>query len=115
MAFTVAAFHGDSLIGAVTVRLERQQDGTAKLCLITLGVLAAYRGGGIGMSYTTIVNVYLIRRFLHNAAAHLLQCVVLPVKHSSGILNLSRLILRRVPNRGLAFLPACTHSPCLSK
>ncbi|BDA42981.1 N-alpha-acetyltransferase 50 [Coccomyxa sp. Obi] len=45
---TQGAFHGDSLIGAVTVRLEQQQDGTAKLCFITLGVLAAYRGCSIG-------------------------------------------------------------------
>lgn len=48
-----AAFYNESLIGAVAVRLEQQQDGTARLYFITLGVLAPYRSCGIGETLLT--------------------------------------------------------------
>lgn len=35
-------------MGAITVRLERLSNGKARLYLVTLGVLAAYRDSGIG-------------------------------------------------------------------
>ena len=42
-----AAFCGGELVGAIACRLERK-DGCVHLYILTLGVLAAYRGHGIG-------------------------------------------------------------------
>ncbi len=108
--FTVAAFHGDSLIGAVTVRLEQQQDGTAKLCFITLGVLAAYRGCGIGTSYKMTMILVSSRRDLYIAvAAFLQQGVVAQVWHCA-IVWTDKANAHRF-DACLACLPACLHTP----
>ena len=36
------------VIGAIACRLERQPDGSGKLYIMTIGVLAPYRGYGVG-------------------------------------------------------------------
>ena len=36
------------VVGAIACRLERQPDGGAKLYIMTIGVLAPYRGFGVG-------------------------------------------------------------------
>ncbi|GMH35533.1 hypothetical protein BSKO_03401 [Bryopsis sp. KO-2023] len=42
------ALYNDVSVGAIGSRLEKQPDGTAKLHIMTLGVLAPYRGMGVG-------------------------------------------------------------------
>ncbi len=65
------AFCDDVLVGAIVVRLESLPDGKARLYLITLGVLAAYRSHGIGMAPC---NMFLSSgyhyRLLRNWPAH---------------------------------------------
>ncbi|KAJ9511135.1 acyl-CoA N-acyltransferase [Haematococcus lacustris] len=45
---TQMAYHNDVLVGAVAARCEKQAGGGARLYIATLGVLAPYRGYGIG-------------------------------------------------------------------
>ncbi len=43
-----AAYHNDVLVGAIACRLEAHSGNTAKMYIVTLGVLAPYRGMRIG-------------------------------------------------------------------
>lgn len=45
---TQLAYHNDVLVGAIAVRCEKQASGKVKAYIATLGVLAPYRGFGIG-------------------------------------------------------------------
>lgn len=45
---TQLAYHNDVLVGAIACRLELQPDFTAKMYVMTIGVLAPYRGMGLG-------------------------------------------------------------------
>mmetsp|Transcript_35618 Transcript_35618/g.79178 ORF Transcript_35618/g.79178 Transcript_35618/m.79178 type:complete len:158 (-) Transcript_35618:1033-1506(-) len=45
---TQLAYHNDVLVGAIAARCERQASGKARMYIATLGVLAPYRGYGIG-------------------------------------------------------------------
>ncbi|GFH28144.1 N-acetyltransferase domain-containing protein, partial [Haematococcus lacustris] len=47
---TQMAYHNDVLVGAVAARCEKQAGGGARLYIATLGVLAPYRGYGIGVA-----------------------------------------------------------------
>mmetsp|Transcript_1530 Transcript_1530/g.3922 ORF Transcript_1530/g.3922 Transcript_1530/m.3922 type:complete len:156 (-) Transcript_1530:416-883(-) len=45
---TQLAYYNDILIGAIACRLEKKENGKAKLYIMTLGVLAPYRDLGVG-------------------------------------------------------------------
>ncbi|EFN58662.1 hypothetical protein CHLNCDRAFT_13632, partial [Chlorella variabilis] len=59
---THLAYHNDVLVGAITCRLEKSAQGP-KLYILTLGVLAPYRGMGAGSA--------LLERCLQHCAAQL--------------------------------------------
>lgn len=42
------AYQGSNVVGAIGCRLQMTKDGAAKLYILTLGVLTAFRGTGIG-------------------------------------------------------------------
>ena len=45
---TKLAYFKDLMVGAIACRLEEKEPGQKKLYIMTLGVLASYRGRGIG-------------------------------------------------------------------
>ena len=45
-----AAYYGDTLVGSMCCRVEREKGKRPQLYIMTLGVLAAYRRLGIGKS-----------------------------------------------------------------
>lgn len=73
---TQLAYHNDVLVGAIACRLEKSAQGP-KLYILTLGVLAPYRGMGAGAA--------LLQRCLHLVATQLpeVQEAVLHVQTSN--------------------------------
>jgi ribosomal protein S18 acetylase RimI-like enzyme len=70
---TQLAYHNDILIGAIACRLEKLPNGkSSRVYIISLGVLAPYRGYGVGSS---LVN-NLISSASKDASIEELQCHV---------------------------------------
>ncbi|XP_009614079.1 uncharacterized protein LOC107773898 [Nicotiana tabacum] len=46
--FTKLAYYSDICVGSVACRLEKKEGGAVRIYIMTLGVLAPYRGLGIG-------------------------------------------------------------------
>ncbi|KAM0045839.1 putative transferase transcription regulator GNAT family [Helianthus debilis subsp. tardiflorus] len=51
--FTKLAYYSDICVGSIACRLEKKEGGSVRVYIMTLGVLAPYRGLGIG---TTLLN-----------------------------------------------------------
>lgn len=69
---TQLAYHNDILIGGIACRLERLPNGKTRVYVISLGVLAPYRGYGVGSSLVS----NLISSASKDATIEEIQCHV---------------------------------------
>lgn len=53
-----AAYYSDICVGSIACRLEKKEDGAVCVYIMTLGVLAPYRGLGIGKWSTYLQGEY---------------------------------------------------------
>jgi GNAT superfamily N-acetyltransferase len=52
LIFFFSAYYGDICVGSIACRLEKKEGGAIRVYIMTLGVLAPYRGLGIGKRAT---------------------------------------------------------------
>lgn len=98
----LALLHG-KCIGAIGCRLQMAEGGTAKLYVLTLGVLAPYRNAGIGarsrLWRAAARGVHMLCRS-GAPARHLAQCVLVTYRVGAASAELARLRAGRGDTRG---------------
>lgn len=50
--FSKLAYYSDICVGAIACRLEKKEGGAVRVYIMTLGVLAPYRGLGLGENFS---------------------------------------------------------------